>query len=223
MWRAAACDQIRSRAEERQTRVQRLQAESNKSGESGVVKLFVQNPPVSILAFGNWQWTDCRLRGTVQGGRDGHTGIACRYRDGRHYYAVTVERGVGLRIMLRSGDNHHELARIPLDGDQEEYQLVVSAEGDQLEAGLENGPRVRDSTYSFGKCALVCEGESTYGSVDVEGSALVEVNLPLPEAPEMNLLARGELMPGLREGQVIFHDVAGDGLPELIADEALGT
>ena len=60
-------------------------------------------------------------------------------------------------------------------------------------------------------------------TLDVEGSALVEVNLPLPEAPEMNLLARGELMPGLREGQVIFHDVDGDGLPELIADEALGT
>ena len=219
--------QIRSRAKEYEIRRGRLQVEFDRSGESGDVKPFVliQNPPISILAFGNWQWTDVRLRGIVRGGRDGPSGIAFRYRNGRHYYAVTIERGAGLRIMLRSGDNHHELARIPLDGDPEEYRLVVSAQGDRLEAGIENGPTatVRDSTYAFGKCALVCEGESTYGTVDVRGSALVESGMPLPQAPEMKLLARGELMPGLREGRVIFHDVDGDGLPELVGDESLGT
>ena len=118
--------QIRSRAKEYEIRRGRLQAEFDRSGESGDVKPFVliQNPPISLLAFGNWQWTDCRVRGTVQGGRDGHSGIAFRYRDGRHYYAVTVERGVGLRIMLRSGDNHHELARIPLDGERRLHSAI---------------------------------------------------------------------------------------------------
>ena len=76
--------QIRSRAKEYELRRKRLQAEFERAGESRNVKPFVliQNPPISILAFGNWQWTDCKLRGTVQGGQDGHSGIAFRTWEG---------------------------------------------------------------------------------------------------------------------------------------------
>ena len=73
--------QIRSCARERASRRQRM------LDECGAIDPFVtiQFPPVPTLAFGDWRWTDYELRASCRGGRDGPTGVAFRYQDGRHY------------------------------------------------------------------------------------------------------------------------------------------
>ena len=183
--------QIRSCARERASRRQRM------LDECGAIDPYVtiQFPPVPTLAFGDWRWTDYELRASCSGGRDGPTGIAFRYQDGRHYYALTVEDGAGMRLVLRNGDRHQVLARVPLAAPQPEYRMLVRVAGSELQAGLVDGPTIRvvDGRFAHGRGALVCHGESTYGPVQVTGSRVRESELPLPEAPEMKLLAEGAL------------------------------
>ena len=212
--------QIRSCARERESRRQRMLA------ECGAIDPFVtiQNPPIPTLAFGDWRWTDYELRASCSGGRDGPTGVAFRYQDGRHYYALTVEDGAGLRLVLRSGDRHQVLAQVPLAA-LPEYRMLIRVAGSELQAGLVGGPTIRvvDGRYAHGRGALVCSGESTYGPVEVAGHRVRQSELPLPEAPEMKLLAEGGLDEALCRSRVLFQDLDGDGLPELLADADHGT
>ena len=148
--------QIRSRASERETRRQFIMA------TNGAMDPFslMQNPPISILSLGEWQWVDYELHATFAGGRDGPTGVAFRYQDARHYYALTIQTDVGMRIVLRSGDEHRVLAHVPLGSPQQEYDVIIRVQNDELQAGLRQGPimRVIDGAYAYGKGALVCEG-----------------------------------------------------------------
>ena len=212
--------QIRSCARERESRRQRMLA------ECGAIDPFVtiQQPPVPTLAFGDWRWTDYELRASCAGGHDGPTGVAFRYQDGRHYYALTVEDGAGLRLVLRSGDRHQVLAQVPL-APLPEYRMLIRVTGSELQAGLVDGPTIRvvDRRYAHGRGALVCSGDSTYGPVQVAGHRVRQSELALPEAPEMTLLAEGELDAALCGSRVLFQDLDGDGLPELLADADHGT
>ena len=212
--------QIRSRSRERESRRQRVRRET----ASMKPYVVIQNPPVSLLAFGDWRWTDYALSGSFRGGKDGPTGIAFRYQDGRHYYALTAEEGKGLSLVRRQGDAHYVLGQVHLSSATEEHQVYIEAEGCRLEAGIVGGPFIRatDHTYGHGKAALVCEGESAYGPIHVKGHKVSESSLPLPPAPEMQLLDQGDLAPPLREGRILLMDLDGDGLPELAADGADG-
>ena len=213
--------QIRSCARERESRRQRMLA------ECGAFDPFVtiQNPPIPTLAFGDWRWTDYELRASCSGGHDGPTGVAFRYQDGRHYYALTVEENVGMRLVLRSGDRHQVLAQVSLPAPLPEYRMLIRVTGSELQAGLVNGPtiRVADGRYTHGRGALVCSGESTYGSVQVAGHRVRQSELPLPAAPDMTLLAEGALDEALCRSRVVFQDLDGDGVPELLADADHGT
>ena len=213
--------QIRSRAQETESRRQRMLA------ESGAFDPFVtiQIPPIPILAFGDWGWTDYELRASCSGGQDGPAGVAFRYQDARHYYALTVEDGAGMRLVLRSGDRHQVLAQVPLPAPLPEYRMLIRVTGSELQAGLLDGPTVRvvDGRYAYGRAALVCSGESTYGPVEVAGYRVRQSELSLPAAPDMELLAEGALDDALCRSRVVFQDLDGDGLPELLADEHHGT
>lgn len=180
--------QIRSCARERESRKQRM------LDECGAVDPFVtiQIPPTPILAFGDWGWTDYELRASCSGGKDGPTGVAFRYQDARHYYALTVEDGAGMRLVLRSGDRHLVLAQVPLRAPLPEYRMLIRVTGSELQAGLLDGPTIRvvDDRYTHGRGALVCSGESTYGPLQVSGYRVRQSELPLPEAPDMELLDR---------------------------------
>ena len=213
--------QIRSRAQETESRRQRMLA------ESGAFDPFVtiQIPPIPILAFGDWGWTDYELRASCSGGQDGPAGVAFRYQDARHYYALTVEENAGMRLVLRSGDRHQVLAQVPLPAPLPEYRMLIRVTGSELQAGLLDGPTIRvvDGRYAHGRAALVCSGESTYGPVEVAGYRVRQSELPLPAAPDMELLAEGALDDALCRSRVVFQDLDGDGLPELLADDDHGT
>ena len=195
--------------------------------ECGAIDPFVtiQNPPVPTLGFGDWRWIDYELRASCSGGHDGPTGVAFRYQDGRHYYALTVEENAGMRLVLRSGDRHQVLAQVSLPAPLPEYRMLIRVTGSELQAGLVDGPtiRVADGRYTHGRGALVCSGESTYGPVQVAGHRVRQSELPLPEAPDMKLLAEGALDEALCRSRVLFQDLDGDGLPELLADADHGT
>ena len=212
--------QLRSRSRERESRRQRVLRETSTMKPYVVIR----NPPVSILACGDWRWTDYVLKGSLRGGVDGPTGIAFRYQDGRHYYALTVEEDRGLSLVRRQGDDHLVLGQVHLLAAAEEQQVYIEARGSRLEAGIVGGPFIRasDDSYGHGKAALVCEGESVYGPIHVEGRKVSESSLPLPPAPEMQRLDQGELAPPLRQGRILLMDLDGDGLPELAADGAEG-
>jgi hypothetical protein len=210
--------QVRSRAAERERRRKRILR------ECGALDpwMMIQNPPVSILGFGDWRWVDYTLRTTLSGGVDGPTGVAFRYQDGRHYYALTIQQGVGLSVVRRTQDAHEVLGRVPLPGGTEAYPVYARVEGSQIEGGIVDGPfvHVLDETYAYGKAALVCEGESIYGPLHVEGQRVVEASQPLPEAPEMALLAHDDLDVPLRQGRILLLDLDGNGTPELVSYDA---
>lgn len=210
--------QIRSRAAERERRRERILRECG----SPHPWIMIQHPPVSILAFGDWRWADYTLHTTLSGGVDGPTGVAFRYQDGRHYYALTVQQGIGLSLVRRTEDAHEVLGRVPVPDGASSCDVYVRAEGEHIEGGLVNGPfvRIADEAYAYGKAALVCEGESVYGPVRVAGDKLVEAGRPLPEAPEMVLLHQGDLDAPLQKGRVLLLDLDGDGTPALVSVDA---
>lgn len=208
--------QIRSRSEERERRRKLIIA---KCGSMDPYVL-IQNPPVSILAFGTWQWTDYELHARFSGGVDGATGIAFRYKNARHYYALTIQRDAGMQLVLRRDDDYTVLGKAEIEESREKYQVVISARGDKLEARLTDGPVISatDATYAYGKAACICEGESTFGPVRASGRTYRAGDFPVPDEPEMELLAEGPLAPQLTGSRTMFADVDGDGMPEFISD-----
>ena len=211
---------IRSRAEERERRRKMIIA---KCGSMDPYVL-IQNPCISILAFGDWQWTDYELHARFSGGIDGTTGIAFRYQNARHYYALTIQRDEGMKLVLRVDDEHNVMAQASIGEARNEYHVVISVKAGKLEARLIDGPVISasDGAYSYGKAAFICEGESTFGTARANGRTLRTEDFPVPEAPEMNLLAEGALAAQLTGSRTMFGDVDGDGMPELISDADYG-
>ena len=212
--------QMRSRTKEREIRRRRMIEECGSEDPY----VLIQYPPTPTLAFGEWCWRDYELETSIVSEDGEPAGVAFRYQDARHYYALMIVPGKWINLVVRQEDEVTLLDRLPISEARGEYAVSIRVEESHLTARIDEEPALRaeDTSYPRGKVALLCEGESVFGPVRVTGTKMIVDNSSLPDPPEMLLLAEGTLGSSFRKGRILLDDLDGDGFPEMITDDDFG-
>ncbi len=143
----------------------------------------IRRVPWPAMVTGERDWTDYEAHTDVRVTGGGRAGLAVRWEDARHCYYLLLETSESLVLYRREHDKLTELARAPFPHDTDTfYALVVRAEGDVFDCGIEGGPffTARDGSWTSGRVALVAECPAAYRSLHVEGTRRVAKRVHIP-------------------------------------------
>jgi rhamnogalacturonan endolyase len=134
-----------------------------------------------ILCYGDSLWSDYKLEVRLSPyDRNDLNGIIFRYRDGRHYYLLGLDKGDRVTLRYRDGekgfhkDGWHELASGSFKTDPAKvYNLSVEASGTRIVCSIDGREifNINDRRYSGGKVGLLANSPVAFYQVKVSATA----------------------------------------------------